>query len=217
MKPGKILLGVGVLLVLAWACAKLRPYTSIDNDTDGLGVGPACDGPDGNNSLASCHEGDCCADCSGTDGDGPGAQCQGTDCNDSDAGCFSGDCCTACGDAAAAVPLPPPTPAVPEHPEVPTTRELSNRLARAIRECGGAKDTGCLCRALSHQHFAPSPAGAVRVVRWPLPGTRSGSATTDAGTMVVPLGPVFELSIDASGAVTACGVKPIPGAAGAAF
>lgn len=95
-------------------------------------------------------------------------------------------------------------------------REIRARVGEAIRDCRASPDAAvstdvaavqrCVCEHLARQAFATS--AAALTLRWPLPTTKSGSTVAEHGIHLVPLGPVFEVAIDASGAVTRCGVVP---------
>lgn len=87
------------------------------------------------------------------------------------------------------------------------------QLRAASDACQQSYDVPCLCEALRRQRFEPSPDGGIRMLRWPLPSTPSGSTATDDGIQLVPLGPVFEVVIDGAGEVTSCGVTDPPHAA----
>lgn len=93
-----------------------------------------------------------------------------------------------------------PSPATPTPALVASLRAA----ARACRSAEADELYGCVCDRVTQRHF-PRADGAL-IVSWPLPGTRSGSTATDDGIRLVPLGPVFEVAVDASGVVTRCGV-----------
>ena len=84
--------------------------------------------------------------------------------------------------------------------------QIAAGLREAARACGASADVECLCAELTRNGFAASPTGAIRTLRWPMPTTTSGSTATEDGIVLVPLGPAFEVTIDGSGAVAACGV-----------
>ncbi len=95
-------------------------------------------------------------------------------------------------------------------------KEIRARVGEAIRDCRASPEGSastdlaavqrCVCEHLARQAFAT--AAAALTLRWPLPTTRSGSTVSEDRIHLVPLGPVFEVAIDASGAVTGCGVVP---------
>jgi len=99
----------------------------------------------------------------------------------------------------------------------PRGDEIAARVRDAARGCrdelaAASGDVSavqrCVCDRLASRPL--SPASASTVVSWPMPGTTSGSTDTADGLRLVPLGAVFEISIDASGAVERCGVQSRP-------
>jgi hypothetical protein len=107
-----------------------------------------------------------------------------------------------CGPGSATVTLPTTSEPGAETPDA--DRAAARRtLADAVKATKGCPPDGraCWCRRICAAAFRAT--GAALTFRSPLPGTLSGS-TADGN--LVPLGPTFDITVDARGRARSCGV-----------